>query len=555
MPLFPQTALFPMLRKELVERAARRRTYVVRVLYAVGFLITFTLAYQQVIERASDHRPSQSFQSMSLSVLGSGDEIFASILRIQAYGIFLFLPAMMCGLITDEKERGTLSLLMLTDISPREAILQKYFAGLIPMLSLLMLTLPVGGLAYLLGGLTISTVLLGSLMLVLRAGMVAAVSLACSSYCRTTLGAFMSSYGVLVVILLVPSSLLPAISSRGVPSGIEAIGMIITAFHFIVVIVVALGLAIYYYTRRAHVAPRYYIRRFFLAVDRKFKEVNARFGSYELIKDTGKLPDKEPLLWREKQRRQLGNPRYLIRWLLVVETLAMVTAFLIVDSSGREIMPLVWIIGMLIVVAQSSNLIVSERLSQTLDVLLTTPLSGAEIVSQKARSLAPLLIVVASPILTLSLMTALADSLIHINDIRSISSHLLFLRDAMNLIIFLPLAVVIGLAIGLSARSRSAATMKSIGVVVLWWAIPYVLWATFGWNDTGSHFTRIRGGTVPWWIHLGPSGVIAPDQVTESFCISSSLAYWFTVVTYAVIVLVLYLLCLRRADRSLGRAV
>ena len=197
----------------------------------------------------------------------------------------------------------------------------------------------------------------------------------------------------------------------------------------------------------------------------------------------------------------------------------------------------------------------SERLSQTLDVLLTTPLSGAEIVSQKARSLAPLLIVVASPILTLSLMTALADSLIHINDIRSISSHLLFLRDAMNLIIFLPLAVVIGLAIGLSARSRSAATMKSIGVVVLWWAIPYVLWATFGWNDTGSHFTRIRGGTVPWWIHLGPSGVIAPDQVTESFCISSSLAYWFTVVTYAVIVLVLYLLCLRRADRSLGRAV
>ena len=68
MPLFPQTALFPMLRKELVERAARRRTYVVRVLYAVGFLITFTLAYQQVIERASDHRPSQSYQSMSVSL-------------------------------------------------------------------------------------------------------------------------------------------------------------------------------------------------------------------------------------------------------------------------------------------------------------------------------------------------------------------------------------------------------------------------------------------------------------------------------------------------------
>jgi formate-dependent nitrite reductase membrane component NrfD len=99
-----------MLRKELVERAARKRTYVMRIVYAVAFFGMFLFTYRNLF--AFSFYGDDAMQG--LRALGRGDEIYRSVLVIQIFGILLFLPAMMCGLITDEKERGTLPLLLLT---------------------------------------------------------------------------------------------------------------------------------------------------------------------------------------------------------------------------------------------------------------------------------------------------------------------------------------------------------------------------------------------------------------------------------------------------------
>jgi ABC-type transport system involved in multi-copper enzyme maturation permease subunit len=157
-----------------------------------------------------------------ISALGQGDETFLSALWIQVVGIVLFLPAMMCGLITDEKERGTFQLLMLTDISAWETITQKFLGGLVPMLTLLVLTLPIGGFAYLLGGLTMETVWIGSLSLALFSSSVAAISLACSSYARSTIGAFVGTYFVLGAFYIFARDLFYDVSSSTFDSGFIA---------------------------------------------------------------------------------------------------------------------------------------------------------------------------------------------------------------------------------------------------------------------------------------------------------------------------------------------
>ena len=274
MSLWPQTVWFPMLRKELVERAARKRTYVVRIVYAVAFFGMFLFTYRNLF--AFSFYGDDAMQG--LRALGRGDEIYRSVLVIQIFGILLFLPAMMCGLITDEKERGTLPLLLLTEIKAREAVLQKYLGGLIPMVTLLMLTLPVGGFAYLLGGLTMSVVLHGALALLVFAATVAAVGLACSSYARTTVGAFMGTYMVLGALYFLPSKPLFPLNLRALitaPAEFEEFAMANG-----IVTVLALIVGCLAYQRRASVAPKHYMRRLFRALDRRFKWVNERLGGH-----------------------------------------------------------------------------------------------------------------------------------------------------------------------------------------------------------------------------------------------------------------------------------
>ncbi|MFN5585347.1 MAG: hypothetical protein ACK5DR_08610 [Planctomyces sp.] len=86
----------PLLRRELSELSARRRTYVIRVLGAV---------------------------------------------------------VIVAGVITMEKERKTLGLLFVTRLSPRVIVLEKPGSRLLPMLTLLLITFPMLAFAYSLGGL------------------------------------------------------------------------------------------------------------------------------------------------------------------------------------------------------------------------------------------------------------------------------------------------------------------------------------------------------------------------------------------------------------------
>ena len=76
---------FPLLIKELTEQSARKRTYVLRFVYATFLLLAFALVYQQSARFMSDQ---------SLGMIGKGGDLFEALFYCQYWAILLLMPAL-----------------------------------------------------------------------------------------------------------------------------------------------------------------------------------------------------------------------------------------------------------------------------------------------------------------------------------------------------------------------------------------------------------------------------------------------------------------------------
>ena len=102
----------PLLAKELIERAARRRTYVMRVVFALGLYAFFW----------GENRHRFLAATSPLAMLGQGERMFESLVEMLFVGIYLAVPAMLCGVVSQEKERDSLVLLLLTRLRPWQIV-------------------------------------------------------------------------------------------------------------------------------------------------------------------------------------------------------------------------------------------------------------------------------------------------------------------------------------------------------------------------------------------------------------------------------------------------
>ena len=174
------TAL-PLLAKELIEIAARRRTYITRVVYALLLFGFFAGINESTLRHAAAN---------PLNAMGAGRNMFDVLIVLQLAGIYLFLPAFTAGLITQEKERDSLVLLLLTELSPWQILLQKFGSGLVSIFSFLLIGMPLAALCYAYGGISPETLFQGVAVLFLTCLQVAAFALLCSTLARTTLPKF-----------------------------------------------------------------------------------------------------------------------------------------------------------------------------------------------------------------------------------------------------------------------------------------------------------------------------------------------------------------------------
>ncbi|MBM4030598.1 MAG: hypothetical protein FJ291_02295 [Planctomycetes bacterium] len=556
----------PILSKELIEQAARPRTYVVRVAFAALLFVVFIASAYSVTRRLEAGE----------AVTGSGRGLFQMLVLTLFAGIVLCLPATMSAAITEEKERRTLELLLLTRLRPRHILWEKYAGRLVPVLMFLILSLPLLAVCYAFGGLTADDLLIAAYVLFLTCLQVGALALMCSAWCRTSLSAFFTSYALLVVIYLlgwpltssggwVDQTMLPLcpyvlLDARDFASAFETSHLMLLSVVFFLV------MARVFLVRRAFVAPRRLLVAFFRRLDGFLERhgLALRFRRRRRhLRHWEDLPDRKPIGWREVARKPLVKPAHLVYILLLLE--GPVLLFLLVLSLSEKssepgvafIAPrgALWEVGTAAVVGMSVNAISAERSAQTLEVLLTTPIAGRDIVRQKLHGVRRVIAVFFVPFGTLFLAQLLRVQEGYASWRSSPAAvRLSFVGlSFLSVGLFLWQFAWLTMWMGLRTRSRSRAVVSSVVALLVWSAAP-LLGVAQAWSGN-LHRPSLWDVFAPL---TSPVGCIAVCEVFPNPYwaeMSDALGFLFVAVfLHAGVLFVFRFLCLRRADAYLGRA-
>jgi ABC-type transport system involved in multi-copper enzyme maturation permease subunit len=523
----------PMLAKDLREMAQRRRTYGVRVAFA---LLTFSLCAVLFIEIYGAPRGPKG-------LLGQGATLLYFLYVIEWFGLCLFVPAVVSGALAAEKERNTLQLLFLTRLGPWTILLEKLLSRFVTAFSFLLVSLPVLCLAYLLGGVTRNDVTFAVLGLAATVFQVGCIALFASAFCATSSSAFVLSYLSVAFVFLFPHLTYAAVqlvrrsppagpgwydwlnSTQGITDWIFFRGSL-RPFHTnaeeLLVIVgsglLFLLLARLVIVRRAAPQPKHRIRRVFQGLDRVVGRVNDRFAFGFVLGGAGSdLPKDDPVAWREGRRGNLGQINYLVRVLLVLELPIVVFSVVYVattrdfDFSGLSFLSLVlWPVALLVVVVRSAGLIAAEKARQTLDVLLATPLPLSSLVGAKMRGLWRVMAVVSVPILLHAILVGFLHasyggsrwSYYRLQGFDVSQSAWYYVTVAtLNLVVLLALAAQLAFLFGLPAKTQGRAVTAVLGVFVAWCFIPLIV------------LTLINADS--WVLYLSPISGLLANEVPE----------------------------------------
>jgi ABC-type transport system involved in multi-copper enzyme maturation permease subunit len=593
----------PLLTKELTEQSARRRTFVVRALYAL-LLYGFALAFY--------HQRAGGWAGSSFAMLGTGQQLFAGVLLFQFVAVYALLPMLMAGVLTSEKERDTLGLLLITKLGPWTIVLEKFLSRAIPMLYYLLLSLPLLGVAYSLGGVQTGAVLLAGVALTLCVLQVGSVAVLCSAWFRTTSQALIGTYLLLVVLYVgsrlpfgVPlDSLVPQQARsrsvmgivRGgrqqmvrisVPTTMDepriAIGSpwligfqnaapggaappvpsLVWASCGVVLatVLVNLFLARLVLWPRAFLKPQNRGLRLLQFIDRFMHRMNQnRFTQGRiLIREQSALPLDQPIAWRETSRRSFGTVRYLVRLLLAIELpllfwllvpLSFETWHASQRPPGQIEQWVVWWLGTLLLIAQSTGLVAGERSRQTLDVLLSTPLSPEQIVRQKFAGLWRLMFVLAIPFAT-AVCIRLWWSGVAAGQWREQTPDQYLTLSLLAVLVYWPLIAFLGYECGLRCRTQLQAMTVTLCAVLSVTAVPLAYrWVdprpSLWWREWSDRLDPlIPFGTAFW----------QPDLRYRRGGVASIEEYSAALWTHAAIYLIVVVLLWWQAPREFARVV
>ncbi len=532
----------PLLGKELIEQANRARTYALRILL-LGIMLTAMIPY-----RTRD----------ALNAQYLGDTIFTILFAIQFVSVLVFLPAMMAGVLTMEKERNSLELLLLTRMKPIEIILQKYLSRIIPMLSFFLLSLPLLAVAYSLGG--VGSKHLTSLIILsfLSIFYVGAFSIMLSAYCASTVAAVISSY--LAVGVHLAACIMINLICR-------ANHVYLSEYDFLYPLFIVMAMAtpiyllfsVHYLKTRPLACGKFHGVELLKSLDKFWKELNKLFYGIELFRSRDySLPDdgSNPLDWYDHAKSTTGTFTYQIRMEVAIMVAFMVVLFISLLIGAFEPGLVVLVVAYacaipLILSVRAASILSLERSENTLDILLTTPLSAADIVRCKMRGNLRLMIVLLVPPVLVALIVAagiaMLGGIVDFTRLREIRNMLFCIYIFCHVILYLQILSWFSCWIGLVVRNQLTAIMVSLSGMVIWCVMPAIF------HECVGTFTLYGN-----WSILFPTGaLINDDHVFRGFIDFLDNPFASDVPLYTLILFLLYLLlrriCIGRAEKYLGR--
>ncbi|CCO07433.1 ABC transporter permease [Desulforamulus hydrothermalis] len=183
--------LNPVLLKELRQRFRSYRSSLVIVLYLMA-LGSAVLGFIYLRWRVAP----EFFQP------GSSKEIF-TVLCLAQLGLLAFVvPGLTAGVISGERERQTLNVLLTTDLSPLSIVLSKMTAACSFTVILLFASLPLYSLVFMYGGLAPVQILGVLAFFLVSVLFYAAIGVSCSTYFKRTGVSTVTSYGLVFFQLL-----------------------------------------------------------------------------------------------------------------------------------------------------------------------------------------------------------------------------------------------------------------------------------------------------------------------------------------------------------------
>jgi ABC-type transport system involved in multi-copper enzyme maturation permease subunit len=406
----------PLLKRELLELAQRKRTYVLRCICLAIFTLVFMFAYMAMRQGSAN----------VMRMLGHGREMMYMLFGMLLFTVYALAPALSCSAITSEKEKQTLGLLLTSRLTPFAIVLEKTFSRMVPLISLVVVSAPLFGLSYLFGGISFGEALLGVAFLLFVVFQVTAVAVFCSALVETSFAAFWLTYVVLVFMyftlpILVGFGFLPDNLGASDINGLEfllfppyQIGMLsdVTEFDHSVWLLTLPSLLL---TMSFPLLGWLALTRFAYGSATSAKMIMLRIQGalaepMAWILPEGRLkqqaeqaiidadsplatrvsrdfPVNHPITWREKRGTALL--RFRTQFLLLGTLFVMQGCSLSTVSSNAHngVCALfsfgVLIISLLMVLSLAARLFAKERERQTLDTLLAAPLTNRDILRDK----------------------------------------------------------------------------------------------------------------------------------------------------------------------------
>jgi ABC-type transport system involved in multi-copper enzyme maturation permease subunit len=553
-----RVGLGPVFFYEWLLASRRWQLYAGRALFV--FLILAVLFFVWLAHVVDN--PPQTLQDQAKL----GATFFFSIIGTQLALVLLAAPAATAGSVCIDKARGTLTHLLVTDLSSSEIVLGKLAARLLPVLGLLLCALPVLALNTLLGGIDPEALASAFLITVGVAVLGCVLALVLSVWGRQTHEVLLLNYLLWTVYLLAyPICLviaeevfgvrtLPSILYRANPFWLAfapyhspgTTGLLDALVFLGVCLALAAGLA---------AAAVWAVRRVTVSqLGQAARHARRPGWGFVFHRSVWALfspsLNANPVLWREWHRKRPSRWMLLI-WLVYAVlgggwiALALVNDAVQVrrgggphDEMGILGVGLLVLVGLLLVSVTASTSLAEERARGSLDVLLTTPLTTRSIVWGKwwgAFRTVPLLAV---------LPGVLA------------AGYTVLERPAWEALVLVPLILAYGAAIT-SLGLAMATWVPRLGRAVAYTVIVYVLAAV------GSPFVVMAFFSSD--DILGPGLAEVSPFFGSAFLIArlqrsigdhmDSVGYWaiFWTLTYLVAAAVLYFLALLTFNQHLGR--
>lgn len=206
--------LNPVFDRELRQRSRSRRSMLMMTLFLlllVGVLF--------VVYKGSESSAQFNFDPISALTVRVGRTMFEWVLAAELVVLLFIVPGVSASAVSGERDRQTLIPLQVTLIGPLGIFFGKVASSSAFVLLLVIAALPVLTVPYLVGGISLTNVVLSVITLLLLGVMLAMIGVSCSAIFKRTQTATLAAYGVVLTLVfgtLIALAVLSIIdSSRG----------------------------------------------------------------------------------------------------------------------------------------------------------------------------------------------------------------------------------------------------------------------------------------------------------------------------------------------------